>query len=113
MLTLAQLQVEVREWTDRNFPNAPPHYPLLGIMEEVGELAHAHLKNEEGIRGTPEEHLIAKVDALGDVIVYLAHYAHRSGIDLQGALEVTWNKVKQRDWKKNPKTGNVESEEEK
>jgi len=38
----------------------------MGLVEEVGELAHAHLKNEQGIRGTPEEHVQAKVDAIGE-----------------------------------------------
>jgi hypothetical protein len=27
----------------RNFPSQVPYQPLLGIMEEVGELAHAQL----------------------------------------------------------------------
>lgn len=101
MLTFEQLQQEVREWADRNFPEAKPHMPLLGLTEEVGELAHAHLKLEQNIR-MEEDHLAGKFDAVGDVLVYLADYCGRNGIDMQDAIEHTWGKVKQRDWQANP-----------
>lgn len=104
-MSLRQLETEVQEWAKRNFPNNKPHMPLLGATEEVGELAHAHLKMEQGIRGTPEEHLAAKKDAVGDIIIYLADYCWRNGFSLAVVVEETWSQVKERDWQKNKKDG--------
>jgi NTP pyrophosphatase (non-canonical NTP hydrolase) len=104
-LNFSQLQDQVKEWSARNFPGSTPYQPLLGAVEEMGELAHAHLKQEQGIRGTPREHYAAKVDAIGDIIVYLADYCWRNGIDMQDAIETTWGMVQQRDWQKNKGDG--------
>lgn len=105
MLTLKQLQDEQRAWVAHNFPGREPFYPLLGAVEELGELAHAHLKGLQGIRGTPEEHHAAKVDAIADTIIFLADYASANGIDLQDAVESTWEKVRLRDWRADPAHG--------
>lgn len=64
------------EWAARNFPNShggegAPGDSIIGVVEELGELAHAHLKLKQGIRGTPEEHLENARDALGDLMIYL------------------------------------------
>jgi hypothetical protein len=51
-----------------------------------------------------------KVDAIGDIVIYLADYCEREGISLSAAVEKTWETVMQRDWKKNamgPKPGDV------
>jgi NTP pyrophosphatase (non-canonical NTP hydrolase) len=105
MLSLAQLQAEQRPWVEHNFPGREPYYPLLGAIEELGELCHAHLKQLQGIRGTSEEHQTAKADAVGDAIIFLADYCTANGIDLQQAVEETWGKVKQRDWQKDKLDG--------
>ncbi len=86
-LTFRQLQEEQAPWVAHNFPGREAYYPLLGAIEELGELAHAHLKNIQGIRGTPEEHHAAKIDAVADTITFLADYCTASGIDLQDAME--------------------------
>ena len=104
-LTLRQLQEEQAPWVRRNFPGREPFYPLLGAVEELGELCHAHLKNLQGIRGTPAEHQAAKIDAVADTIIFLSDYCTASGIDMQQALDDTWAKVKLRDWKRDPKNG--------
>jgi NTP pyrophosphatase (non-canonical NTP hydrolase) len=104
-MELTQLQDEVGEWSCRNFPNNEPIDPLLGLVEEVGELAHAVLKARQGIRGTPQEHYDAMVDAVGDIVVYLADFCERNAIDLGLAVETTWMKVRQRDWKADPAKG--------
>lgn len=101
-MTLEQLQHEVGEWSRRNFPSNKPHHPLLGVSEETGELSHAHLKGEQGIRHTPEEILAMKCDAIGDIVIYLADYCERNGLSLDAAVSVTWHGVKKRDWQKNP-----------
>lgn len=88
--TLKQIQEEAAEWTVRNFPNQPEYHPLLGVIEEIGELtycylllrkkispydnilretshvgqlAHRFLKNEQGIRGdeNKQEEKLAKM----------------------------------------------------
>ena len=104
-MNFVQLQTDVAQWSARNFPDKKPHQPLLGLAEEVGELSHAHLKAEQGIRGTPAEHQTAKEDAVGDIAIYLADYCTHNGIDLQHTVEAVWGKVKQRDWRANKQNG--------
>lgn len=105
-MNLSQLQAEQKEWADRNFGTEQESWkPLLGALEELGELAHAHLKASQGIRGTSEEHRAAKVDAVADVVVFLADYCSREGIDFAAAVSDTWAKVRLRDWKANPQNG--------
>ena len=105
-MDLQVLQVQVADWSRRNFGEDPDHKhrPLLGVSEEVGELCHAHLKAEQGIR-TNEDHQAAKIDAVGDILIYLADYCTRNGIDLDSAIRNTWREVKHRDWKKNEVDG--------
>ena len=91
------LQEETSVWADKNFPNAKYYQPLLGALEELGELAHSHLKLEQAIR-MDEPHLANKVDAVGDIIIYLAHYCELNAIDLDTAVTATWSKVRKRDW---------------
>lgn len=101
-LTLRQLQEEQRPWQKHNFPTRKPYFPLLGVVEEIGELAHAHLKAEQGIRGTKEELDAKAKDAVGDAIVFLTDYCSACGYDIQEIIEEVWAEVKQRDWKANP-----------
>lgn len=105
---LRLLQMEVTDWQRKNFGITPPHRPLLGMQEEIGELSHAHLKAEQNIRGTKEEHRQAKIDALGDLIIFALNYADLNEIVLDGAIQITWDQVKQRDWIKFPKNGKTE-----
>ena len=103
-LTLRKLQQEQKEWSDRNFPNREGYYQLLGLVEEVGELAHAHLKQLEGIRRN-EDHRLNIIDAIGDIVVFLAGYCNDHNFDLQDCVDETWKHVKKRDWAKNPVDG--------
>jgi NTP pyrophosphatase (non-canonical NTP hydrolase) len=77
----------------------------MGVVEEVGELSHALLKQEQGIRGAHDEHERLAQDAVGDTIVYLADLCTRRGWDLSAIVEATWAEVSRRDWKANPATG--------
>ena len=104
-MTLSELQIEVGKWAQKNFPKALPHQPLLGAVEELGELSHSHLKMEQGIRASWDEHFDGKCDAIGDVVIFLAHYCCLNNILLQGVVDTTWAKVKQRDWVGNPMDG--------
>ena len=108
--TFKQLQTEQKEWSAHNFPNRESYMPLLGVIEEVGELAHAHLKGEQSIRYTEDEVFLKKKDAIGDILIFLADYCTTNGLDMQEAIEDTWIKVKQRDWIKNPVSANKDIE---
>ena len=104
-MTLRELQDEQAPWVTYNFPGRDPYYHLLGAMEELGELAHAHLKGLQGIRHTPAAILAMKTDAIGDIVIYLADYCTANGIDFQNAVTMTWQQVKQRDWQQHKQTG--------
>ena len=102
---LRNIQREARMWTDHNFPGTDANRKYLGVVEEVGEWAHARLKRMDGIRGTPEEHIAAEKDAMGDIIIFMLGYADYTGWDLHSILEHTWAHVRQRDFQEYPKTG--------
>lgn len=120
------LQERVAEWVSRNFGSQPAHRPLLGSLEEIGELAdssllliipllkmlvsggklaHAQLKKEQGIRKGEERFKSDAADAVGDIVIYLADYCDKSGLSLQDCVERTWTTVRERDWTKRPETG--------
>ena len=105
MLTFRDLQEQQRPWVAHNFPGRDSYYPLLGAVEEIGELAHAHLKRVQGIRGTDEEHHAAAQDAVADVVIFLADYCSACGYDLQAVMETTWAQVQKRDWRADPQNG--------
>lgn len=108
MSDLTQMQAEHREWAERNFGIGRPSWqPLLGALEELGELAHAHLKDVQGIRGTSDDHRAAKIDAVADVIIYLTDYCNLEDIDLRGAVLDTWTEVRARDWRADPTNGSA------
>lgn len=98
-LTLRQLQTELAPWEKWNFGDRPDWYPLLGAVEELGELAHSFLKRHEGIRGTPEEHITNEKDAVADTIIFLADFCTARGYDMQALLEATWASVQHRNWR--------------
>ena len=100
MITLHQLQKELLPWQEHNFPGRESYEPLLGIQEEVGELSHAHLKEHQRIRGTPEEHQAEAKDAVADIIIFLADYCNARDWDMQSLLDTTWPKVRARDWRR-------------
>ena len=106
MTRIEAWQDEHRMWLRHNFPDQDPYEPLLGLMEEVGELAHAHLKHKQGIRGLAGlEAQAAKIDAVGDIFVYLMSYCNANDIDLETAITDTWAQVRERDWQADPTKG--------
>lgn len=107
MGVLRDLQQEQYAWIKHNFPNRKNYQPLLGVMEELGELTHAHLKHEQNIR-TSEDHYLKKIDAVGDIVIFLTDYCTANNIDLEDAVTKTWNDVKKRDWIRFPKNGLTE-----
>lgn len=104
--SVQELQDEIKNWSLNNFGNQPSYRPLLGIGEEVGELNHAFLKTEQGIR-TDENHREKMKDALGDIFIYMCDFAARENIDLFTEIVRAWDKVKARNWKKYPDSGGL------
>ena len=104
-MDLQVLQVVHMLWLEENFPQQQPADPLLGIVEEVGELAHAHLKASQSIRGTPEEHQAEARDAIGDIVIYLASYCNTNGYNFADCVTDAWTEVKSRNWQKYPQDG--------
>jgi len=104
-MDLKILQAEVYKWAHYNFPtNRKPHKSLLGVMEELGELAHAQLKEEQNIR-INENHIENAKDAIGDIIIFLADYCGDKNFDLDKIITDVWSEVKKRDWIKYPVNG--------
>ena len=84
-MKISELQQLASDWSKKNFG---PHFGsgyrnLLGVSEEVGELCHAQLKGEQGIRHTPEEIQKMKKDAVGDILIFLANYCHSQGLSIE------------------------------
>jgi len=101
--TLRRVQREQVPWVLHNFGERESWQPLLGAQEELGELAHAHLKGHQGIR-SGEDHEANAKDAVADVIIFLCDYSSSRGWDIAELLGSTWDEVKKRDWKKDPDT---------
>jgi NTP pyrophosphatase (non-canonical NTP hydrolase) len=101
---LREAQIETGKWHRRNFPNSQKYESLLGILEEAGELAHAHLKVVQGIRGG-EDLEAQREDAVGDLLVFLLNYCNTNSLDLVNCFVKTWNEVSKRDWVKYPNKG--------
>lgn len=97
-------------WSRHNFGHLKSDYnaPFKGMVEELGELSHALLKQEQGIRGTFEEHEAKAKDAVGDLFVFMADLCTRRGWSLGEIIQQTWLEVSARDWRLFPKNGITE-----
>lgn len=104
MTTLDRIQDEQREWVRHNFGGRPAWMPLLGLQEELGELAHHFLKREQGIR-VSEDHNEGIRDSVADIVIFLLDFCSAEGICLEEEVVTTWPKVQARDWKKYPVNG--------
>lgn len=79
--TLGELQKELFQWQTYNFGEQKDRRMVLGICEEAGELCHAHLKLEQGIRGDRESLLAEAKDAVGDICIYAINLlSNRQGV---------------------------------
>jgi NTP pyrophosphatase (non-canonical NTP hydrolase) len=108
-MTIREIQQAHASWAFRNFgrecTNERSKSSILGVVEEVGELAHSVLKQEQGIRGTKEEHDAAIQDAVGDIVIFLSDFCTRRKLDFEVCVERAWNEVKDRDFITFPKNG--------
>jgi len=103
-------QTDIELWGTRNFGGSNglgALAPMMGIVEEVGELYHTRLKTLQGIRGAADgsDVDLEEMDALGDLLVYMLHYCATRNLSLASCFLMAWDEVKDRDWIKYPKTG--------
>ena len=106
MLDLNGLQKELAKWQTDNFPpeKSTLLHMALGVAEETGELAHAVLKADQGIRNvTDKRKLIA--DAVADNFIFGMQILTKMGYEAEDIVETVALSVMKRDWKSNP-TGN-------
>ena len=82
-----QVQKEHKEWAAKNFPDTTPYDMFEGMVEELGELAHARLKRRQGIRGSTEVHDLEEKDSIGDIAITAIHYATLRGFDVQTCVD--------------------------
>lgn len=106
-ITLKQLQGQVDEWIKQNGVRYFSELTNLGVLvEEVGELARIitrtygdqSFKEGENPNALPEE--------IADVLFVLVCIANQTGVDLQKAMEASFEKKNSRDADrhlKNPK----------
>lgn len=73
-MLINDMQQEQHAWAVKNFGPPKLRWPALGVFEELGELAHWWLKQEQGIRGTPEDCIAKKKDAIGDCVIFALEY---------------------------------------
>lgn len=102
---LWKTQQEMAQWLDYNFPDTTPIEQFLGIVEEVGELSHVILKDQQGIRSSadPNYNPVPEVqDAVGDIAIYLINFCNKMQWDFSSILARTWAQVQDRDWQEDP-----------
>jgi len=105
-INLNDLQQKFYIWLEHNFPNTTKDAQLIGVMEELGELSHAHLKLKQGIRGaTVEKNLSEIKDSIGDIVIYLINYCNVSGLNFEECVQKASDEVLKRDWIKYPENG--------
>ena len=86
MLRINDFQEQQKVWALHNFGPGCSDHPLLGMIEETGELSHSLLKSLQGIRGDHEKHAEEGRDAVGDVLIYLVDYCTKKGWSLEAIL---------------------------
>jgi hypothetical protein len=77
------LQTQVGRWSQHNFGDQLAHRPAMGMFEELCELYKAIL-----LKDTPET-----LDAIGDIVIYMADYHHRRGWDMGETWTVRDNPI--------------------
>jgi NTP pyrophosphatase (non-canonical NTP hydrolase) len=98
------LQVQLTRWQAKNFGGANAFQMLAGVVEEVGELAHALLKHDQKIRGYDDDvkYREAAGDAIADAVVYLQQLCTLLRLDFGTLVSGTAYEVMKRDWTTNP-----------
>jgi len=107
MIPIRTFQQEHERWQSYNFGALPPESDILGMLEELGELAHAYTKHQQGNRVT-ENHIDNMADAIGDIFIFMMGFCTKMGFDIESIIETTWKDVQERNWVVYPKNGRTE-----
>ena len=84
---MEELINNVKAWSiERELDNKEPRVQALKLMEEVGELASAILRNDSN----------EIIDALGDIQVVLIILHQQLDLNLKDTLKVAYNVIKDR-----------------
>ena len=99
-------QKELSDWADLNFGDlrADTMECIVGMIEELGELAHVVLKRKQRIREAADggDFKLEIGDAFADVVIFGIQAMTCEGIDAEAVIKKTINTVLQRDFKNNP-----------
>jgi NTP pyrophosphatase (non-canonical NTP hydrolase) len=75
---------------------------MLGVYRSLGQLMHYHLKEEQGIRHTPQECRDGAETAIQSLIETLGLLCACMQIDLMICTTAVWEAVSKRNWVDNP-----------
>jgi hypothetical protein len=92
-------------WEDRVGPSHT-------YMSYVKDLCHHHLKGAQGIRGGAEKHDFLMRNTLTGLLWWMDQAALDVRGDFLSILQETWDRVKLRDWQKNPNNADKVAEQE-
>jgi NTP pyrophosphatase (non-canonical NTP hydrolase) len=79
---------KIRQWAlDRNLiSGSDPKSQMLKLTEEVGELAAAIARGNDG----------QTIDAIGDIVVVLTILAAQLDLDIEYCIDSAWGQIKDR-----------------
>jgi NTP pyrophosphatase (non-canonical NTP hydrolase) len=81
------ITAKIKQWAiDRGLDTAEPTKQMLKLIEETGELASGMAKNNRDV----------VIDSIGDIYVVLTILSMQLGIDIEGAIEMAYNEIKNR-----------------
>lgn len=89
-------------WREKNFGSVSMHKHLGSLTEEIGEVARAINKAEEGIRSDTRGNL---ADELGDALMCVAALAAAAGVDLNEVLDRRITRMERLDFRADPENG--------
>lgn len=104
MIDLNGYQRQINEWQDRNFGPQTTETMVLGMMEEIGEVARYLVKRRNRIRSEVSQPGTVPHE-IGDVIVFALQVLTNEGWEAERVLGETFERVLARDWKLNPENG--------
>ena len=91
-----KLQGEHKAWLATRYVNQEPKVPLMGIIGEAGEVAHALLNEykelKHGKNPRHQEHNAEVLDAIGDCVIYMCSWCNSHGVD-QRLSKFDWRSV--------------------
>lgn len=80
--TLERICGEQGVWQEENFgSNQDFGWTVIGVVEEIGDLANAYLKRHQGIRDGEEKFQARFVDAVGDIVIFLMGAHNSAGLN--------------------------------